>query len=322
MISFKKNGLRILRNLLYRRYKKARRQFRKINRSFLRSITNNVNPIEEAPSITSRRTNDSWKYLQPVWVLSTGRTGTHTLAELLNLSPLLDARHEPAPELFAFSYDFYSGVIDRAQALQSLTYLRDELVFRSFRDGFIYVETNNRLAYLVDLLLELYPQSRFIFIHRNPYHFIRSGMRRAYYQGHLRDSARITPNQTDDYAARWDSLTNIEKIAWNWVTINEFCLNFIEQLPPQQKMSFSSKNLFAAEPALINRLFDFTGSPRYHPPGADIKRVMGKKHNVQKQGSFPKPDNWTETQITKVDAIIASVSRRLEYPLLTDKPEP
>src|SRR5699024_945966 len=144
-----------------------------------------------------------------------------------------------------------AGAIKQKNAVQSLRYLRDELVFRSFRDGFVYVETNNRLTYIADLLLELYPQSKFIFIHRDPYQFIRSAMRRGYYSSHLRDSARIAPHPANDYAERWETMPALEKVAWNWTAVNQIGLDFIDKLPAEQRMSFSSGSLFNADSALI-----------------------------------------------------------------------
>jgi hypothetical protein len=318
-MSIKKNTLRILRNTLYRRYKKAGERFRKVNRSFLRTVSPDAAPIADAVTITDRRTDEAWIRLQPVWVLSTGRTGTNTLTELLKLSPFIDAFHEPAPELFQFSHDYYSGNISGEEALRALQYLRDELVFRSSRDGFIYVETNNRVTYVADLLLELYPQSKFIFVHRNPYEFIRSGMRRGYYQHHMRDSARIQPLPDDACHGEWENWSEIEKVAWNWSRVNAYCLEFVQELPDNQKMVFSAESFFSGDQSLINNLFHFIGSEDYRPPKSDVERVMGKKHNAQRQGSFSKPKDWRQKQLENVERIIASVAAELCYPLLSEK---
>lgn len=316
-MNFKQKILRIIRNALYKRYKKAGQRFRKANRALLRATSDEAKPIKKAPVVTSRRTGDQWKKLQPVWVLSTGRTGTHSLTELLALSPRLDVRHEPTPELFDFSYDYYKKKCERPEALQALQYLRDEIVFRTARDGMVYVETNNRLTFIADLLLELYPQSKFIYIYRNPYDFVRSGMRRKYYDGHLRDAARITPNPSDAYATQWSGFTEIEKTAWNWATTNAFSLQFMEELPDTQKLQFSSEELFAADLSFMHHLFDFVGS-NYCPPETDIRRVMGQKHNAQQKGVFKKPKNWSDAKIAQVNAIIQPVVSQLGYALLDD----
>lgn len=317
-MSLRKSNLRILRNFLYRRFKKAEERFRKINRSFLRAVMPDSNPIDEAPQITNRQTDDRWQSIRPVWVLSTGRTGTNTMTELLKLSPRIDAFHEPAPELFQFSYDYYKGELASPDALKTLMYLRDELVFRSYRDGFIFVETNNRLTYVADLLLTLYPASKFIHIYRNPYEFIRSGMRRNYYSGHMRDYARIQPREDESsYYEGWKDFTDLEKVAWNWKEINKLCLDFMQDLPNHQKMSFSSEAFFNANSDLVNNLFTFIGSAYYRPPQSDVNRVMGTKYNAQKEGQFSRVTEWTTPQLKKVNSIITPVARKLSYELLS-----
>ena len=316
-MSFKQQSLRIIRNYLYRHFQRTKHRFEQANRSLLRSLEPEKKPIEQAPQITNRRTDDRWKSIEPVWVLSTGRTGTNTMTELLKLSPAIDAFHEPAPELFQFSYDYFMDQIDRRKARKSLIYLRDELVFRSLRDGFTFVETNNRVTYIADLLLQLYPSSKFIYIYRNPYDFIRSGMRRSYYSGHMRDYARIHPTRSSLSYDDWDTFTHLQKVAWNWKTVNRHCLSFMENLPDHQKMSFSSESFFKAQPSLTKTLFNFIGSSSYHPPSSDIRRVMGQKHNAQEKGQFSKPDNWSDQQVEQVNKIIAPVANKLSYELIS-----
>jgi hypothetical protein len=209
--------------------------------------------------------------------------------------------------------------IDRPEALRTLMYLRDEIVFRSFRDGLVYVETNNRVTYIADLLLELYPKSRFVHVFRHPYDFIRSGMRRAYYNGHMRDSARIIPAPEDPYRSQWATLSAMEKVAWYWATVNSECIQFLDQVPSHQKMSFSSERFFEAPPALIGRLFDFISSADYHPLRSDVERVMNTRYNAQKEGRFSPPTEWTDQQIGSINEIVGPVATQLSYELLTNQ---
>lgn len=320
-MSIKESILRVLRRFFYRWQRKAEKRYHQLSRELLRTVSNEPDPIYAAQQITDRRVDDHWKTLQPVWVLSTGRTGTNTLTELFRLSPKIDPYHEPSPELFQLSHDYYMRNIDRQQALSALMYARDEWVFRSVRDSMIYVETNNRVTYLADLLLELYPQSKFLYLYRNPYDFIRSGMRRSYYDGHLRDPGRITPTSKDDYYDEWKAFSTLEKVAWNWRTVNRHCLRFLEQLPESQKIKLSSETLFTAGKQETDRLFDFIGSSEYHPPASEIQDVLGTRYNAQKKGSFSKADNWTDEQTASVDRIIRPVAQELSYQLLTPPSE-
>jgi len=316
-MSLKQQLLRKTRNLLYHHYRSTKQRYEQTGRALLRELSAHANPIADAPQITNRQTDDRWQSLRPVWVLSTGRTGTNSLTELLKLSPFVDAFHEPAPELFQFSFDYAMEQCDQATALSTLSYLRDELVFRSVRDGQIFVETNNRVTYLADLLLKLYPKSRFIHIYRNPYDFIRSGMRRKYYNGHMRDYARITPTAQDPSRAAWTDFSPLQKVAWNWAAINKRCLDFMDRLPDGQAMSFSSESLFRAELSFVHTLFDFVGSTACHPPASDIRQIMATKHNAQQEGRFSKPKEWDNRQIEAVNDIISPVATKLNYQLLS-----
>src|SRR5699024_892945 len=320
-MSLKQQLLRKTRNLLYHHYRSTKQRYEQTGRALLRELSPHANPIADAPQITNRHTDDRWRSLRPVWVLSTGRTGTNSLTELLKLSPAMDAFHEPAPELFQFSFDYAMEQFDQDTALSTLSYLRDELVFRSVRDGQIFVETNNRVTYLADLLLKLYPASRFIHIYRNPYDFIRSGMRRKYYDGHMRDYARIKPTAQDPSHEAWTDFSPLQKVAWNWAAVNNRCLDLMDGLRDEQAMSFSSETLFRAELPLVHSLFDFAGSVAYHPSASDIRQVMGTKHNAQQKGRFSKPENWNNRQIDAVNDIIAPVATKLDYQLLSTADE-
>ncbi|MDR8392614.1 sulfotransferase [Aliifodinibius sp. S!AR15-10] len=316
-MSFKEKILRILRRLFYGWHRKAEKRYRQLNRALLRSLSGETDPIASAPLVTNRRTSEEWRSLSPLWVLSTGRTGTNTLTELFRLSPKIDAYHEPSPELFQLSHDYFMENINDKQALLALMYARDEWVFRSFRDGYIYVETNNRVTYLSDLLQKLFPKSKFLYLHRNPYDFIRSGMRRRYYEEHLRDADRITPMSGDEFYDEWQSFSTIEKVAWNWRTVNQHSIDFLADLPDKQKMVLSSESLFNADKTQVDALFDFIVSADYRPSYTEAQKVLDTKHNAQKEGAFSKPGDWTDEQIAGVDRIIRPVAEQLSYKLFS-----
>ena len=125
--------------------------------------------------------------LQPVFVLSTGRCGTKTLAALADLIVDIDSHHEPDPKLFEVSYLYCMGLCSDApenfwQGL--LAENRDELIRQAVRTDKVYFETNNRLALLSELLIKRYPKAKFIHIVRHPCDFVRSGMRRNYFNNH------------------------------------------------------------------------------------------------------------------------------------------
>src|SRR5699024_9278620 len=124
--------------------------------------------------------------------------------------------------------------------------------------------------------------------------------------------ARLKPTPQDAQHKAWSGFTDLQKVAWNWSTVNRQCLDFMGALPEDQAMSFSSEAFFGAKSSLIHDLFNFTGSADYLPPSPDIERVMGTKHNAQQEGRFSKPKNWSDQQVRQVNDIIAPVAARLD----------
>lgn len=226
------------------------------------------------------------------FVVSTGRVGTLTLTNVLGLSPDVVAAHEPGPVLLQESYDAYMDETDIAQSKRwrDLVFkARSGPVIKANLRGKIYVETNNRLTYLARAIARAFPASQFIHLHRHPYEVIRSGMRRAWYQGHPWDFARIRPKQQEMAENDWKALSPEEKIAWNWSFVNLEIMNFFELLPPWRKLTLPSVALLCMSDTALSELFTFLGGRKPHEER--IRQVLGRKLNAQKEREFSLEDN-------------------------------
>lgn len=216
------------------------------------------------------------------FVLSTGRSGTQTLAALLALSPELAAVHEQVPRLVHSSFEAYLAG-PRVVASEPWTRLvlaaRDDLVWKAARNGKTYVETNNRLTYLAPALAECFPSSRFIHLYRHPYSVVRSGVARGYYRGHSWDFARIRPGPSEEVASSWSSMSQVRQVAWYWARVNRLALSFFEGLPDARKLSLSAEDLFMGSADTIQRLFAFVGARTPRQP--ELDRVLRAKLNAQ-----------------------------------------
>jgi hypothetical protein len=253
------------------------------------------------------------KTVQPVFVLSPGRSGTMTLAELMNLSPFIDAYHEPEPNLFNISY--YVHMTHDERGLHKyiddiLKISRDHLIIWSHQHGKIYFESNNRLTQLASFVADRYSSCRFIFLVRHPYHFIRSAMRRNYYAGHPYDATRIHPHSNDPYYDRWDSMSQIEKCAWLWNRNNEDTLALINKLPSERFILLKAESFFNGEG--YKNLFRFVVDAPI-PSENKIKKVLGKQLNQQKQGEFPDVKDWKYSYLQSVNPILEETLHQLDY---------
>jgi hypothetical protein len=275
-------------------------------------------PKETKIKLSDRYLNGLWVNISPVWVLSTGRTGTMALTNLLNLSENLAAFHEPKPNLIKFSYDYYMGGISKEEGLRTISYLRDEFVHKAFYHNKIYVETNNRCTYVSDLLFNRFPASKFIYMVRNPYDVINSGVRRNYYQGNNWDFARIKPLKEDPFFHKWDEMNQYEKVAWYWKKVNETALNFYNKLPDNQKLFIKAEDFFKPNVELIEEIFKFVNSD-YIPGKRKIKKQLSAKVNAQKSGVAVPPEEWNKNILNSVNLIIADVANKLGYSLINDE---
>lgn len=243
---------------------------------------------------------------RPVFVLSTGRTGTLTLAKLMALNPRVDAYHEPEPRLVETSFLSYMDTcgVDPSFWEETLRRCRGGRVQIAAARGRTYFESNNRLTYMAPHLLRVFPHAKFLYVTRAPSDFIRSGVRRNFYGGHRWDHARLRPRPSDEIFDRWESLSPSEKCAWLWLETNRYCLDFISTLGRERVLSFQCEQLFRADLTLIKDLFAFVADDA-PPSDASIRRVLGKQLNRQPPVGDPSIDGLD---------MVRDVSAQLGYP--------
>jgi len=256
----------------------------------------------------------AWRAYPCAFTLSTGRTGTETLASVLALSPRVVAAHEPAPRLLWASHQAYvSGVSDAdGDEWQNVVLsARDDHVADAAHLGKTYVEANARLTFLAPVLARAFPASRFIHLHRCPFEFVRSGMARGYYQGHDTDLARITPLPGDPACADWDGWSAIQKVAWLWARTNDFVHDFFETLPRERTLRLDARGLLNGAPSVISELFDFIDAPP--PPAAQVRRVIERKLAANGRRAGTRGMNLSVADCDAVWRIVADVAPSLGY---------
>jgi hypothetical protein len=251
-----------------------------------------------------------WVGFPCVFVLSTGRAGTRTLAALLDRSPDIVAHHEPSPRLVRSSYEAFIEPDDQEKWRTLVLAAREELVFEAVQGSRIYAETSNRMTYFAEALAAVFPDSKFVHLHRHPFEFVASGMRRGYYGAHDWDYARIEPRPCDPIYERWPSMSRLERVAWHWAAVNAEARSFLAGLAPGRGLEMRSEDLFTGSG--LEELFDFLCAPR--PSGRDVRRVLRRRLN-RGQGSldFPAVGRWTHRERLAVVDQLGDVAAELGY---------
>jgi len=249
-----------------------------------------------------------------VFVLSTGRVGTQTLAALCSLAPNVFAYHEPQPLLYRLSrcaYDWHEDTTAKIVLKDAFLSMRQDLIQRSLSYKRGYVETSPQVTFLAPAILEAIPDVRFIHLVRDPHDVVRSGMRRKWYEGHAADINRITPRSDNPYQKDWANMSAFRKNVWLWTETNRWILNFTTKIPKEQTILIHSEDIFNGNIQALDNIFHLLNSPL--PSQKRIKKIIGKTLNAQKEGYFPKASKWSDDLQMELNTIACDILEPLGY---------
>lgn len=173
--------------------------------------------------------NGRMRHPDIVFVASSGRSGSMSIARWLNRHKRIRGRHEPRLQLVQWSTEYAEGRVDKDETLSRLEDL--------FLDGtvydpdVIYVESDQKLYNLMPLLAEILPRARFIWLVRSGYDVVASLVGRGWYAQELDyfqrnevawwwNNWRVQGDRTDPPAYDWANMTQFEKCAWYWAHSN------------------------------------------------------------------------------------------------------
>jgi hypothetical protein len=240
------------------------------------------------------------------FVLSTGRSGTKLLTKLLEPDIHLDVYHQPSPELIypsKLAYEYQ----DQPEALRlAVLHSRYELVRASFLSGGIYVETNNRISFYAPALSQTFKKAKFIHLLRNPGTFVRSGLRRRYYQDHSADEGRIAPRSSDPLFEHWGELPQLAKISWLWNETNHYIEMFKQAFPDSLILTIKAEDLFR-DPQTTMQIFEFL---ELEPPNREmIKKMLRIPVNQEHSDHISEYENWSAAD----KAVVKSYATLAQY---------
>lgn len=253
-----------------------------------------------------------WRSTKCLFNLTTGRTASVTMIKLLNLSPAVDAFHEPKPRLREASKAAYADIREQPEKYASLfSAARRGPIGITGLKGRIYVE-HTVMASLSPLIANELPEARFMHMHRHPAGVIRSGIHRGWYQGHSWDRYRVEPLPDDPVREQWDTEWDpFAKICWNWHFVNDYILRFRETIANERTLPVRFESFVDVETGDYARPFEFLG---LEPPSIDLAReVLGVRHNAQIEGDFPSYEQWSDEQRRILYRIAGETMQRLGY---------
>mgnify|MGYP006283904859 CR=1 FL=1 len=255
--------------------------------------------------------------MKPVFFLSTGRCGTNWFAEYLSGDKNFKVFHEPIPNLGVQGKIVYNILKGKGKKLEDVSDILIKEIFLAAREQHLryaykserqYIETNNHISFFAPILAEIFPEALFVHLYRHPGEFVRSAMRRGFYSDNNTDDIkRIKPVEESQYHQKWAELSQIGKNAWLWNETNLFIEDFKKDLKPERVHSFNFNNLSVDSLQALNEFIGINIK--------NLKRLIKKRKNVQKAGSFNSYHNWSDQAKTELRSICGDLALKYGYEL-------
>ena len=165
------------------------------------------------------------------FVVTTGRSGSTSIAHALSAVDGCHSIHEAAPELILESSGYRYGDVS-ADAIRKI--LRNSR--HSTVNGEVYCETNQTLSLIIPVLAEEFPQARFVWLIRNGMDVVASAYQKQWYTGHSENhdryedcpplekawiDGRVRADRVGEMTeSEWSSLPRFDKCCWYWGFVN------------------------------------------------------------------------------------------------------
>lgn len=164
----------------------------------------------------------------PVFILSTGRTGTQFFEDYVNgTCDTAFCRHEPRPSRrFKFLSNMYLNGKAGTQFIKR-TYLRSRKGLFRKHQGKIYIESSNFLFACIPALNELYPELKVIHIVRHPVGYVKSHLNHGFWRGYKKLFAKYVPYWIETLDIRNPS-DPIELLTARWNYVNRQIQSYAE----------------------------------------------------------------------------------------------
>lgn len=270
-----------------------------------------------------------WGGVEAGFILSTGRTGTLRVAQVLDrVTSEMIVLHEPSPDLFDLGEAFARGALSPAGAARGLRRARQPLCNRVRREGAgAYIESNTNASYLPGPIREVFDGPRFVHVVRDGRAVVRSlysktnpsrrpGQDKALFMGHDDHRPRLAAVDfpDDPWSAGWLDMSRFGRICWHWAKKNALIREALGDADDFLVIRF--EDVFDAEAGHPGfwRLVEFLElGRRLVRPEAEIHELLAERTNRPARYRLPPPEEWSAELRRSFDRI-AGAEHRQYYP--------
>lgn len=257
----------------------------------------------------------------PVFVLSTGRSGSKFIHHILSKTNSIASFHEPTPTLMYFSNFAFHNQHNKELLKAIFLSARMELILDAFNKNVTYFESNQCMVFFASVINDVFQNARFIHIVRHPGDFIRSAIMKGWHVNDtIWESGRVRIHEFE----KWQKLHSIQKLAWVWKSTNEFINDFLYKLSAERFLTIRFEDMIT-QPEIIKRIFLFLGISETlkHDTITNFQKIKINKHkigsyepdNMKKLAYFPKYQNWSISDKEKLKKSIGNLYKYYNYNL-------
>jgi hypothetical protein len=238
----------------------------------------------------------------PVFILSTGRTGTQFFEDYINQTSEAVCRHEPWPSRrFKFLSNLYLNQKVSSRYVGRIYQRSRKKLFRALQ-GRSYIESSNFIFGCMAPLKEAYGEVKIIHMVRHPVSYVSSHLGKGFWRGHKRFFARHVPYWLETLSVE-DRSDPIQLLAARWDYVNRQIGSYAEDYP---YLRVRFEDLFSDETsvasATLNRIRVFCGIPPADP--LENERWLRHPKNVSPRQHLLKPK--------EVESILAACSALMQ----------
>ena len=194
---------------------------------------------------------------RPVFFISSGRSGSQMLHKLFADSPLMEIHHEYlCTHVQSLAVRWAMGLVTRDAARSELSALYTPALLYS--DKPLWADTSNKLAWVIELLDELYPEARYVYTVRDGRKVASSFFYKlgaecyddrsvAILAAHLADPQRLLPPPPEKkywwlipqapspWAEPFRRYDQFERICFHWSEVNRRILAQLARIPEERQ---------------------------------------------------------------------------------------
>jgi hypothetical protein len=295
---------------------------------------------------------NSFEKINKVFIISSGRTGTEFFGEnIKKLSPNFLSIHEPdrisiekrrLNQAFGrlLKQGFFNQIIlkslgifgtrnlslknikEKQHEAKIISQLTNERNWLNFNSKTVYIESNWQLFGLIDILPNIKPQTKIIFIFRDPRSWVSSWMNHKgwYSKADLltlidkKGFKRVTPANVGIDNPKWKDYSRFQKLCWVWNYMNGNFYETVKENNPNIRHFFFEDIFVKQDKTTIKDFLQFSLNEYFKDEYVEqMLSMLQHKVNQKPKEDFPNWIDWDKKHCQDLHYFCGDLMKELGY---------